>query len=772
MTSTKRWARPVAWLAASAVALSTLGAAPAQAADPVQPSQLALNWAGESGGTLGYASSRVACDVNADGYGDTVTGDWGWDRPGYTNTGAAYVLLGGPNAVGGESASGGIANPDSGAVRIDGPAVAVSSGAWIGWAVSCLGDVNGDGYDDIALGSGNRAYQKVTIVLGKKDFAGIDLTNLGADGFVIDNTTAGDINFGYWVGEVGDVNGDGLADIGIGDILADNNGRNNSGRVWVVAGSESVANVDVATPGSRVLRTIDGAKAEDRLGTVASAGDVNGDQVDDLIVSSYTATPWGDAIAVAGAGYVVFGTTAASVPAVDLANLGSAGFAIYGGYRSRDRLGTAVAPAGDVNGDGLADLLIGGDGVTNAATGDRNGGVAVVLGSASTATVFTAPDAATGYTVYSCDDGELDLTCANSGKVYRGYWINGAAVNSKAGWAVANAGDVNGDGVPDALIGADGGTKTVWIVYGTKAKTKKIELASLTAAQGWKVIEGFSRSVGSAGDVDGNGVPDLLAGNNTANKAVTILLGALKTEVALEPPPEVKAGESATVKASVAALVPSAKAGLAGTLSLERDGAPIEGCAAVTVTGSSEISCTLDALAAGASTIKASFAPSGTGYAAASASGTLTVAALPSPTPTETAPSSPSPSPSEPASPAPSTATPSASASPSPSETVTPVVKAKLQAKLKATAAKVKKGKKATVKITLGKLDNGAYPSGQVRIKYAGKNQLVKVTAAKSGKISVKLWKPATKTRSAWVQYLGSATAEASPVVKLKVRVR
>lgn len=620
-TLSKHGRKMAAVAAVTALMGAGIGSAPASAAPETLP-VTALEWAGESGGMFGTAASRSSCDVNGDGTADTVIGDWGWDRPGASNVGAAYVLTGRAALDGGE-----VGDPtDSGAIRIDGPSS--PSSALVGWSVSCLGDVNGDGFDDLALGSGSRTYHRVHIVLGNRDFANVDLDFLGAGGFVIEDPGASDAatgdndNFGIAIGEVGDVNGDGLADIGIVDQLADNNGRTNSGRVWIIAGSESVRDVDLSDPvqrENRVLRTIDGAQPDERLGTVASAGDVNGDGIDDFSVSSYTATPWGPEVAVAGSAHVVFGDKDSG--AVDLAAPGDHGFAVYGPMRQRDRLGISLAPAGDINGDGKADLIIGADGVSNAQTGSRNGGAAVIFGSTSTATVMTSPGAR-GYSVFACDDSELDTTCDSSHKVSRGYWINGPASNEKIGFSVASLPDVNGDGTPEIVLG--GQNRSTWLVFGDKTRTRTLELADAGPETALKLGSGFGYAVGNAGDLDGNGTADVVSGGG--NKATVFLLGALNTSTTLTAPERETFGQTIVLSAATTALVPAVGGTHEGTITFTANGMGIAGCKSLEVRGNLPVDCTTTVgWPAGAADIEAAFTSSGRGFAASSATRELAV---------------------------------------------------------------------------------------------------------------------------------------------------
>lgn len=413
--------------------LITLGAG-AQSAVAADDPASQIFWRGEASSATGSSMSSSPCDVDGDERDDIVVGSWFWDKAPDSNVGGAYVLLGADDPQGGD-----LADPaGAGAVRIDGPR---RSGAVTGFSTSCLGDIDGDGYDDIALSE--YSGQRVHVVYGAASFTPVTLDSLGSRGFVV-QAPDGSGNFGYSVAAAGDVDGDGLDDFMVGEVAADTQERTNNGRVWVIRGRQGLSTVEVAEDSDSVLGVIDGAASQERLGVMSRAGDVNGDDKDDIVVGSYVATPHGSASPAAGNAAVVLGGT--DVGTVDLADLGERGFTITGPTRGRDRLGISVSGAGDVDGDGLDDVIVGADGVSNATTGPRSGGAAVVHGSESTGTVAvdpTAPDAVTDA------DGP------------RGYWIDGVADGDHAGYAVTGVGDVTDDGIPDQLVGAYGASPTV-----------------------------------------------------------------------------------------------------------------------------------------------------------------------------------------------------------------------------------------------------------------------------------------------------------------------
>src|SRR4051794_4322238 len=174
--------------------------------------------------------------------------------------------------------------------------------------------------------------------------------------------------------------------------------------------------------------TIHGAAVDDQAGTsVAGAGDVNGDGRTDVIVGAPDTDPSGSN---SGAAYVLYGKPTART--VTLSNSGIAatdGFLIEGAAAD-SRMGESVAGAGDVNGDGFADVIVGASQANT--TGAGAGAVYVLYGAATRPTV----------------------TASDSADPANGFLIKGAAAGDQAGKSVAGAGDVNGDGRADLIVGA------------------------------------------------------------------------------------------------------------------------------------------------------------------------------------------------------------------------------------------------------------------------------------------------------------------------------
>lgn len=642
----------LSFVPALAVLASLAVALPAHAApapDAGGPGAL-LRYVGDPSSATGNAISNGDCDVNGDDLADAVVGAWFWDKAPNNNIGAAYVLLGGEGV---DSSS--LADPaDAGAIRIDGPTDDPRS---VGFAVGCLGDVNGDGLDDVGVGDyqANRA----VVIFGAESFTSLSLDSLGDRGFAVRESGASS-NLGFSLAAVGDIDDDGKDDFAVAGVAADTQGRNNNGRVWIVRGRDDISDLDLANPGDGVVLSVDGAIAEERLGVISRAGDVNGDGTDDFVLGSYTSTPWGSTIAAPGAAYVVFGGNTGSI---DLAALGTKGFAIHGPKRQRDRLGVSVSGFGDLNGDGKADVLVGADGVNNAATGPRAGSVAVVLGSSSTDTVYTDPTVPQGESVYTCATPEtLATSCAAPTR--RGYWINGEVNSDSFGYSVAGIGDVNDDDLPDIAVGAYGfdpvnpanppatmsGAGALYVLFG-RASGSVQNLAGLTDVDGYrteglKAGDRLGRQVGQIGDFDGNGIRDIVAGADFASRSaatgaqngelLVALMGRLKTKVVVSGPTTGRVFSDITLTATVSKPAGGSASVTAGTVAFTKGGSAIPGCESVAVS-SGTASCTINDASESSQNYVAAY--SGTPHLAASESAAHALAITKEPTTTSLEPS-------------------------------------------------------------------------------------------------------------------------------------
>jgi Ca2+-binding RTX toxin-like protein len=279
-----------------------------------------------------------------------------------------------------------------------------------------------------------------------------------------------------------------------------------------------LSNISAGTGGF----VINGQCTLDQSGfSVASAGDVNGDGLDDLIVGAKLSDPTGRTEG--GRSYVVFGQTGVAAINLSAVAAGTGGFVINGGA-SNDQSGNSVMGVGDVNGDGLADLIVG--------------------ASASDPDAKARIDAGRSYVVFgkgSSSAVELSAVAAGTG----GFVINGGASADFSGVSVSGAGDVNGDGLADLIVGANksdpGATPVLdagrsYVVFGRSASTA-VDLSAVAAGTGGFVINGQCTldqsgfSVSSAGDVNGDGLADLIVGAPLSDPGATVRADAGRSYV-------------------------------------------------------------------------------------------------------------------------------------------------------------------------------------------------------------------------------------------------
>jgi VCBS repeat-containing protein len=504
------------------------------------------------------AAVADAGDVNGDGFEDFIVGAFAADPDGDSRAGEAYVLFGKPTGYA-SSFDLGSMNGTNG-IRLDGIAVDDLAGG----VVDAAGDVNGDGFGDIlisatgATADGDADAGHAYLIFGNSGLpSSIDLGALnGTNGVRFDGIDAGD-NAGSWLSGIGDLNGDGLSDIIISASAADADGKSDAGESYVIFGRTDGfgASFDLsALDGSNGFR-LDGEAIDDNAGVSTSgAGDINGDGYQDLIIGASSANGG------AGRSYAIFGAADGFSADLDLSALdGTNGFRLDGGLGG-ELSGASVAGIGDINGDGYGDLAIGANGADGGAgrtyvvygkqagfnavldlasldgsngfrldgidgddqsgraiggAGDFNGdGFDDLLIGAFQGDPGGDNDAGEAYIMFGCStgfDATIDLSTLNG---FNGLRLDGIDAEDVAGRAVSAAGDVNGDGFDDVIVGAgsanpngDSDAGESYVVFGFNTTGAEVGSAGNDSLTGGNVIGGRGNDT-----LVGIGGPDVLIG--------------------------------------------------------------------------------------------------------------------------------------------------------------------------------------------------------------------------------------------------------------------
>ncbi|MGB4190965.1 MAG: FG-GAP-like repeat-containing protein [Rickettsiales bacterium] len=410
---------------------------------------------GESlGDHTGWSVSGTS-DINGDGYPDILI-----SAPYYsTLTGRAYLIYGNSSLANINLANITISQGISitGKQQTNG-----DDGTGAGWSVSGAGDVNGDGYLDILVGAPFDSI--VYLIYGNIYLYNINLTSLNSSqGTKFTGDTCCYTESGWSVSGSGDVNGDGYNDILIGAV--------GISKAYLIYGKANLASINLGMIDSSQGISFFGETGSNTGYSVSGAGDINNDGYDDIIIGAPSN---------GGTVYLIYGNC--SLTNINLVSLSSSqGISITG----EDHVGDSVSGAGDVNGDGYLDIIIG-------------------------APSLYSP---TAYIIYGNKSlSNINLASLNSSQ---GISIIGL-YQSATGSSVSNAGDINNDGYDDVVIGAPSlYSPTAYIIYGNKSLSN-INLVSLNSSQGISFLGEIGSytgtSVSGAGDINNDGYDDILVG--------------------------------------------------------------------------------------------------------------------------------------------------------------------------------------------------------------------------------------------------------------------
>ncbi len=359
-----------------------------------------------------------------------------------------------------------------------------------GGSVASLGDLDGDGVGDIAVGAffdddGGHSRGAVWVLFLKPDGTVKSHQKISDTAGDFTGTLDNSDVFGFSLASLGDLDGDGVGDLAVGARL-DDDGGTNRGAVWML-----FLNTDGTVKFHQKISDTEGGFTDildefNEFGhSVASLGDLDGDGVGDLAVGAISDDDGGDPPhANRGAVWVLFLNTDGTVKSHQKISDTEGGFS--GILDNQDHFGVSVASLGDLDGDGVGDIAVG---ARHDDDGGHNRGAVWVL--------FLNTDG----TVKS----HQKLSSTEGG--FTGILDNG----DHFGDSVASLGDLDGDGVGDLAVGADG-DGAVWILFLNTDGTVKSHQKISDSEGGFTGTGLRGNSVASLGDLDGDGVGDLAVG--------------------------------------------------------------------------------------------------------------------------------------------------------------------------------------------------------------------------------------------------------------------
>jgi hypothetical protein len=417
----------------------------------IDPLSTVPNWTAESNQTGAEFGTSVASagDVNGDGFSDVIVGANTFDA-GELDEGRAFVYHGSATGL---------------STTANWTAESNQPNAQFGFSVASAGDVNGDGFSDVIVGV--RLFDNGETDEGRAYVYHGSAAGLGTTANWTAESNQANAYFGWSVASAGDVNGDGFSDVIVGAIFYDG-GQADEGRAFLYHGSASgLSTTPNWTAESNQVAAYFGY-------SVASAGDVNGDRFSDVIVG---AANFDNGQSDEGAVFAYHGSAAGLSAIPNRTVESNQDFAYFG---------RSVALAGDVNGDGYSDIIVG---ARFFDSGQTDEGAAFVY-HGSVAGLSSSPN-----------------------------WLAvGNQANAQFGASVASAGDVNGDGFSDVIVGAanfDNGQSDEGAAFVYHGSAAGLSTTANWTGESNQVIAYLGYTVASAGDVNGDGFSDVIVGAPT-----------------------------------------------------------------------------------------------------------------------------------------------------------------------------------------------------------------------------------------------------------------